>query len=207
MPINVFGDSSHPHDKKIDTSFFVQKRYLRFDYIESKIEEDNAFKKSISIQEAALERYVDNKFNDPSIIKNTAHVDFNVENLNNVHSVKVNSFPTLEEHLTPKLYVDNVIRNSVDESILLRLDPEEKLKLDEQDSLVPNSTLTLPKTIIAILTKTYVDYKFDGPRIIKNTTHVDFNHKNFDNIRFVKVNSMPAVREQLTPKFYIKLFL
>ena len=51
-------------------------------------------------------------------------------------------------------------------------------------------------------TKNYVDYKFDDPSIIKNTTHVDFNVENLHSVRFVKVNSMPAVREHLTPKYY-----
>ena len=142
MPINVFGNYSYSHDKKIDTSLFLQKPYLRTNYIESNIEEDIDFKDHnrinnlpdrISIREAASKNCVDNNFNDPSVNKNTAHVDFNDKNLNNVHSIEVNSFPTLEEHLKPKIYVDNVIRNSVDESTLLRLDPDEKLKLDEQD--------------------------------------------------------------------------
>ena len=40
MPINVFGNSSHDKNNKIDTSLFVQKPYLRTIYIESNIEED-----------------------------------------------------------------------------------------------------------------------------------------------------------------------
>ena len=86
---------------------------------------------------------------------------------------------------------------------MLRLDPDEKLKLDEQDSIILNSTLTKAKTIKEIPTKNYVDYKFDDPSIMKDTTHVDFNDKDLDNVRFVKVNSMPAVREHLTPKNYL----
>ena len=41
MPINVFGNSSSSYDKgnKIDTSLFVQKPYLRTNYIESNIGE------------------------------------------------------------------------------------------------------------------------------------------------------------------------
>ena len=57
--------------------------------------------------------------------------------------IKVNSIPTLEEQLTPKLYVDQAILNGVDESSLLRLDPNEKLNIDEQDSIILKSTLTL----------------------------------------------------------------
>ena len=48
MPINVFGNSSNNNnDNKIDTSLFVQKPYLRTNYIESNIEEDIDLKKSI----------------------------------------------------------------------------------------------------------------------------------------------------------------
>ena len=90
--------------------------------------------------------YVDKKFNDSSKIKNTTHVDFIEENLNNVRFIKVNSFPENPEHLTAKIYVDQAISQSADGSSLLRLDTNENLKLDEQDSIVPNSSLTSPKT-------------------------------------------------------------
>ena len=59
--------------------------------------------------------------------KNTAHVDFNDENLDDVRFSKVNSIPPLEEHLTPKSYVDQAIAVDVDEPSLLRLDLDEKL--------------------------------------------------------------------------------
>ena len=74
----------------------------------------------ISIREPVSKNYVDNLFNDPSIVKNNVNVVFNDKDLNNVHSIKVNSFPTLEEKLTPKYYVDNTISDGVDESSLLR---------------------------------------------------------------------------------------
>ena len=79
MPINVFGNSnSNDNSNKIDTSLFVQKPYLRHNYIESNIEEDIDLKNQyriknlpdpISIGEPVSKSYVDNKFNDPSIIK------------------------------------------------------------------------------------------------------------------------------------------
>ena len=41
MPIKVFGNSnSNDNGNKIDTSLFVQKPYLRTNYIGSNIEED-----------------------------------------------------------------------------------------------------------------------------------------------------------------------
>ena len=137
------------------------------------------------------------------MLKNTDHVDFNDKHLDNVRFIKVNSFPTLEEHLTPEIYVDQAISDGLDELSLLRLDPDEKLKLDEQNSIVLNSSLTLPKTIIEISIKSYVDNKYNDPSIIRNTTHVDFNVENLDNFIFVKVNSMPAVGEHLTAKYYV----
>ena len=44
--------------------------------------------------------------------------------IDNAHSIKVNSFPTLEEQLTPKIYVDQAISDGVGESPLLRLDAD-----------------------------------------------------------------------------------
>ena len=84
----------------------------------------------------------------------------------------------------------------------MRLDPEEK-KLDEPYSIILNSTLTIPKTMIEIPNKSYFDKKFNDSSILKNTAHVDFNDKNLDNVRFIKVNSMPALGEHLTAKYYV----
>ena len=47
---------------------------------------------------------------------------------------------------------------------MLRLDPDEKLKLDKQDSIILNSTLTSPKTIIEIPTKASVDSLSENDR-------------------------------------------
>ena len=191
MPFNVFGNSSNNSDNKNDTSLFVQKPYLRTNYIEAIIEEDIDLKNQyriknlpdpISIGEAASEKYVDNNFNDPSIIKNTDHVVFNDKNLDNVRFIKINSIPAVGEHLTAKYYVDKAISNAKDEPSLLRLDPDEKMK---QDPTIPNSSLTSPKTAIELSTKNYVDSKYNDPSIIKNTDHVDFNDKNLDNISWV----------------------
>ena len=90
------------------------------------------------------------------MIKNTAHDEFNDKNLDNVRFVKENSMPAVRKHLTPEFYVDNVISYSVGESSLLRLDPGERLGLDEEDSIILNSILTIPRTVIELPTKSYV---------------------------------------------------
>ena len=208
MPIIVFGNSSNNSDNKIDTSMFVQKPYLRTNYIESNIEDidlKNQYRiknlpDPISIREAASKNYVDKLFNDPSIVKNTEHIDLNDRNITNARFIQVNQLPQIDSHLTAKLYVDNAISDSIDESSLLRLDTDEKLT---QDTIVLNSTLTTPKTTLEIPTKNYVDNKFNDPNIIKNTDHVDFNDKNIDNVGWVKVNKWPKDAEHLTPKIYV----
>ena len=101
--------------------------------------------------------YVDNKFNDSSIIKNIAHVDFNNKNPDNVEFVKINSMPAVGEHLAANYYVVRVFFCSVNDTSSLRLDLVEKLRLDEQNSKILNSTLTTPRTIIELPTKSYVD--------------------------------------------------
>ena len=53
--------------------------------------------------------------------------------------------PAVGEHLAALYYVDNASSRSVHESSLLRSDLDGKLKRDEQNSLVLNSTSTSPK--------------------------------------------------------------
>ena len=86
--------------------------------------------------------------NDAIIKRNTSHVDFNDESLDNVRFVNIICMPAVGKHLIAKYYVNNAISNSVDESTFLRLDPCEKLILDEQYSLSLISTLTLPELIL-----------------------------------------------------------
>ena len=125
MPINVFGLSSNFSDDKIDTSIFVQKPYLRTNFIESNVEEDLNMKNQyrieiltepVSIREAASKNYVDKLFNDPSIVKKNAHTGLNDRNVTNARFIQVNQWPQIDSQLTPKLDVDN----AVDESSLVR---------------------------------------------------------------------------------------
>ena len=138
MPINVFANSSYSHDNKIDTSLFVQKPYLRTNYVEANIEEDIDSKNQfwikklsdpISNREAASKIYIDNKFNDPSIIKNGEQIDLNDRNFTNARFIQVNQLPQIDSHLTAKLYVFN----SIDEKSLVR---------NNQDNDFNNNNLT-----------------------------------------------------------------
>ena len=210
MPIIVIGNSnSNNSDNKIDPSLFVQKPYLRTNYLEADIEENIDMKNQFKIKnlpcplensDAVCKSYVDDLFNDPSILKNTVHIDLNDRNITNARFVKVNQLPQIDSHLTAKLYVDNSMSDAIDEPSLLRLDPAEKLT---QDSIILNSTLTSSKTKFELPTKNYVDSKFKDPSIIKNTDHVDFNDKDKDNVHSIKVNSFTTLEEHLRPKIYV----
>ena len=143
MPINVFGNFSSNSDNKIDTSLFVQKPYLKHNYIEAKGEEDIDLKNQyriknlpdpISIREAASKNYVDNLFNDPSIVKNTEHIDLNDRNISNARFILVNQLPQIDSHHTAKLYVDNAI----DETSIVR---------SNQDNNFNNNNLTYINSI------------------------------------------------------------
>ena len=118
MSINVFGNASNNADIKIDTSFFVQRPYLRTNYIEANIEEDIDLKgryrihnlpDPISIRETCSKNYVDNLFNDPSIKKNTTHIDLNDRKNTNARFIQVNQLPQIDSHPTAKfIQTENV---------------------------------------------------------------------------------------------------
>ena len=82
------------------------------------------------MRKAATKIYVDTLFNEPSLMKNRAHADFNEKHLN-VRFVKVNSMHAVPEYSAAKHYVNRNTSNSVEESSRLKTDPFKKLKLDE----------------------------------------------------------------------------
>ena len=94
------------------------------------------------LHQATPKPHVDDKFNGLSIKKNTGHVHFKYHKLDNVRFVKVNSYPGVAEHLCAKYYVNEAVSNSIDESSLLGIDLDEEIKLDEQVSMLLNSSLT-----------------------------------------------------------------
>ena len=56
------------------------------------------------IREAASLSYIDTFFSDPSRIKNTTDADFKVNSFDNVHFLKLNSYPTKGKHAAAKYY-------------------------------------------------------------------------------------------------------
>ena len=224
MPINVFGNSSRYKNNKIDTSLFVQKPYLRTNYIESNIEEDMNMQNQFKIinlpcprenSDAVCKPYVDNLFNDSSIIKNTAHIELNDRNNTNARFIQFNQLPQFESHLTAELYVDNAI----DEVSLVR---------NNQDNDFNNYNLTNINSITLnkptendneVITKAYVDQfhqenessrrdlgigVFDeSSDLVKNNQDNDFNDNKLTNIDSVTVNRNPISDKEVANRKYI----
>ena len=228
MPINVFGNSSNISEQKIDTSLFVQKPYLRTDYIEANFEEDITLKNQYknknlpdptNLQDACSKNYVDIKFNDPSIIKNTAHVDFNDKNLDNVRFVKVNSMPAVGEHLTAKYYVDNEISIAVDESSFVRNNKDNDFSsynLTNINSIALNKQAENENEVIR---KAYVDqvhqenersrrdvglsFYNEEVDLVKNNQDNNLIDNKLINLDSVQVNRIPSSDNEVAKKKYI----
>ena len=225
MPINVFGNSnSNNSDNKIDTSLFVQKPYLRHNYIEANIEEDIELKNQyriknlpdpISIREPAPKHYVDNLFNDPSISKNNAHIDLNDRNITNARFIQVNQWPQIDSHLTPRLYVDN----AVDESSLVRNNQDNDFN---NNNLLNINSITLNKQAEndnEVITKAYVDqfnqenersrrdlgidFYDESNDLVRNNQDNDLNDKKITNLDSITVNRNPSLDNELANKKYI----
>ena len=123
--------------------------------------------------------------------------------------------PQIDSHLTAKLYVDNAI----DQPSLLRLDPDETLDLDNQGSIILNSLLTEPKTIIEIPTKAYIDSLYEenersrrdvgidfydeSSDLVKNNQSNDFNDNIILNVRSIQINDDRSNDNHVSNKKYV----
>ena len=224
MPINVFGNSnSSISDNKIDTSLFVQKPYLRHSYIGSNTEVDidfkNQFRKKIpepiSKREAASKHYVDNLFKDPSIIKNTEHIDLNDRNITNARFIQVIQWPQIDSHLTAKLYVDielhqsSSVRNNQDNDF-------------NKNNLTNINSINLNKQAVndnEAITKAYVDqfhqenersrrdigldFYDESNILVKNNQDKILNDNKITNIYSITINNNPTDDNHVSNKKYI----
>ena len=226
MPINVFGNSSSSHDNgnKIDTSMFVQKPYLRTNYIEKNIEEDIDLKNHFriknlpdptSIREPAPKKYVDNLFNNPSILKNTEHIDLNDRNITNARFIQVNQWPQIDSQLTAKLYVDT----EIDQLSLVRNNQDNDFN---NNNLTNINSITLNTQAVVdnqVVTKAFVDqFHQENERsrrdlgidfynetndLVKNNQDINFNDNKLINLDSVIVNRNPTSDNELSNKKYV----
>ena len=112
--------------------------------------------------------------------------------------VEADSIPAVGKNLTAKNHVDQAISNSVNESSFLRLDLNEELELDEQNSVFPNFSLISPKTIIKTPTEAYVDSVSENHRNgrILSLLINDKDNK-FDNKKSTTLDSITVSRNPI----------
>ena len=224
MPINVFGISnSNDNGNKIDTSLFVQKPCLRTNFKESNIEEDIDLKNQyriknipepISIRETCSKMYVDNLFNDPSIVKNTEHIDLNDRNITNTRFIQVNQWPQIDSHLTPKLYVEAEIGKLT----LVRNNRDNDFNNDNLTNINSITSNTQAVNDNQVYTKAYVDqfhqqneqsrrvlgidFYNESSDIVKNNQYNDLNDKKLTNLDSITINRNPSSDNEVSNKKY-----
>ena len=181
MPINVFGNSNpNNNDNKIDTSLFVQKPYLRSNYIESKIEEDIDLKNQFRIKnltdpsnitDACNKNYVDNKFNND--------IDFNDNKLTNINSIILNTQAVNDNEVITKAYVDQFHQENERSRCDLGFDfynESNDLVKNNQDNNFNDNKLTNINSITInrnplsdneVSNKKYIDDKLDKKTIVR----------------------------------------
>ena len=224
MPINVFGNSSHDNNNKIDTSLIVQKPFLRKNYVESDLEEDIDLKNQYriknvpdptSIREVCSKNYVDNLFNDSSKEKNDTHIDLNDRNITNARFIQVNQLPQIDSHLTAKLYVDN----SIDEPSLVRNNQDNDFGISNLTNI---NSITLNKQAEndnEVITKSYVDqfhqenersrrdagldFYDESSDLLKNNQDNDLKDNKLTNINSITINNNPTDDNYVSNKKYV----
>ena len=167
----------------------------------------------ISIREAASKIYVDNLFNDPSIIKNTAHIDLNDRNITNARFVQVNQLLQIDSHLTAKLYVDIT---AIDEPTLVRHNQDNDFNNNNLTNIYSITLNTQAVNDNQVITKAYVDqfhqeneqYRRDlgidffkeSSDIVKNNQDNDLNANKLTNLYSITINRNPTSDNEVSNK-------
>ena len=188
MPINVFGNSSHDNNNKIDKSLFVQRPYLKANYIEAIIEEDIDLKNQyriknlpdlISIREAASKLFVDSEIDQPSLVRNNQDNDFNNYNLTNINSITLNTQAIDDNQVITKAYVDQFHqeneRSRRDVGLDFYNESNELVKNNQDNNLNDNKLTKINSVTINnnptddnhVSNKKYIDNELDKNTIVR----------------------------------------
>ena len=173
----------------------------------------------ISIREACSKNYVDNLFSDPSIVKNTEHIDLNDRNITNARFIQVNQWPQIDSHLTPKLYVDT----EIDQSSLVRNNQDNDFNNNNLTNINSNTLNKQAENDNQVITKAYVDqFHNDNERnrrdlglsfyneevdLVKINQHNNLNDKKLTNVDSITVNRNPTSDNEPANKKYIDVEL
>ena len=215
MPINVFGNSNNNGNNKIDTKLFVQKPYLRSNYIKSNIDEDINLKNQyriknlpdpISIKEAASKHYVDNTIDEESLDRNNRDNDFGNYNLTNINSIILNKQPENDNEVVPKAYVDQFHqeneRSRRDLGINFFNESNDLVKNNQDNNLNKNKLLNLDSVSVnrnpsldnELANKKYIDNELNKITIVRfnqtlqNYLKVSVGNDTYSLTKYIKIS-------------------
>ena len=162
--------------------------------------------------EIPTKKYVDNLFNDPSIVKSNAHIDLNDRNTANARFFQVNQWPQIDSHLTSKLYVDHAL---TDHSLVRNIQDN----VFNNDNLTNINSITLNTQAVndnQVITKAYVDQLHqaieqsrrdlgigiynESSDLVKNYQDNDLNDNKLTNINSITINSSPTDDNHVSKK-------
>ena len=154
-------------------------------------------------------------FNDPSVVKNTEHIDLNDKNINNAIFIQVTQLHQIDSHLTAKLYADY----AVDEVSLVRINPNNDFNINNLTNI---NSITLNKQAEndkEVITKAYIDQfhqKDERPRrglgidfyneskgLVENNQDNDLNDTKLTNIISITINRNLSSDNELANKKYM----
>ena len=169
----------------------------------------------ISITEPVSKIYVDNLFNDPSIIKSSAHIDLNDRNITNARFIQVNQLPQINSHLTAKLYVDT----EIDQSSVVRNNRDNDFGNYKLTNINSITLKTQADNDNEVITKSYVDqfhqenersrrnlgidFYNKSNHLVRNNQDNDFNDNKKTNINSITINNTPTENNHVTNKKYV----
>ena len=177
MPINVFGNSSNDNNNKNNTSLFVQKPYLRTNYIEANIEEDidlkNQFRMkklpdATNIQDACKKNYIDNAIDEVSLVRNNKDNDFGNYNLTNINIITLNKQAENANEVITKAYIDQFHQEN------------ERSRRDVG-----------------------LEFYHESSDLVKNNQDNDFNNNKITNINSITINRNPISDNEVSNKKYV----
>ena len=200
MPINVFGNSLNNSGNKIDTSRFVQKSNLRYNYIETDIDHDINLKNQYRIinlpnpinnKDAINKIYIDNKTAD--IIKRNIQIDDFVSFLDND-----NNEYKLKRYHEDKLLTDETLFQLKNKKnrINTRWNYEvfDQNGSDQLGPIIPRASGTYSGALIDKQDDTRAYLIFFSGRMISDDAYIKMEERDIHNIKHIKlVYSRPNI--------------
>ena len=153
--------------------------------------------------ELCTKQYTDTLVDESTILRNNQDNNVNNNEISNIKAISVNLIPNNKfddyeiDELVPKSIIDEFVSTNIDEATLLRLDPDEKLKIAEQDYITLNSSLTSPKTI---------NIPISNQNLVRSNQNTDFQNHSLTNISSITLNNQAVNDNEVITKAYVDQF-